>query len=126
MDMLLWVVAVVAAASFLLAGSLKLALPHARLTADPKMGWARDFSASQVKLIGLLEVLGAIGLVLPPWVGIAEGLVPLAAAGLCLDMVGAFSTHVRRGDPIASRVPPLVLGALMFVLAVGRYWVEPF
>ena len=126
MDMLLWLLAGILALAFVAAGAMKLVTPHSKLVQNPNMGWATDFSPSQVKLIGAVEVLGAAGLVLPPIVGAAEWLVPLAAAGLALDMLGAFSTHLRRRDLVAVRVPAAVLGLMALVVAVGRYWVEPF
>jgi VIT1/CCC1 family predicted Fe2+/Mn2+ transporter len=124
-DLVLWIVAGVLAAAFALAGATKLLTPREKLLANPNMAWTGDFTAAQVKLIGLVEVLGAFGLVLPPLLDVAEWLVPLAAAGLALTMVGAYSTHVRRNDPPASRIPPIVLGLLALLLAVGRYWIEP-
>ena len=126
MNIALWIIAGIAAAAFAAAGLMKLVTPHDKLVANPNMAWARDFSRSQVKLIGLVELAGALGLVLPPLLNVAVWLVPLAAAGLALDMVGAFSTHVRRGDPRSTYVPPIVLGALAIIVAVGRTSVETF
>jgi hypothetical protein len=62
----------------------------------------------------------------PAVLGVAEWLVPLAAAGLSLTMLGAFSTHVRRGDPRVAWMPTVVLGVIAVAVAVGRYWIEPF
>jgi uncharacterized membrane protein YphA (DoxX/SURF4 family) len=126
MNIALWILACVLGAAFLLAGAMKLLTPYRKLSSNPKMAWALDFSPTQVKLIGLVELLGAVGLVLPPLVDVAEWLVPLAAAGLALTMFGAFSTHVRRDDPRSAKVPNIVLGTMALVLAVGRAWVVPF
>jgi VIT1/CCC1 family predicted Fe2+/Mn2+ transporter len=125
-DLLLWIIAIVLAIAFALVGLFKLLTPYDRVAANPSAGWARDFSPAQVKLIGLVELAGAAGLVLPPLLDVAEWLVPLAAAGLALDMLGAFSTHLRRHDPRRLHIPPIVLGVLAVLLAVGRYWIEPF
>lgn len=126
MDMTLWIVAWVLVAVFAGAGLYKLFVPYAKVAAVPEHGWARGLGPVRVKLIGLLELLGAAGLVLPPLVGVAEWLVPLAAAGLMLDMLVAFATHTRLGDPLAQRVPTLVLGALALAVLIGRSVAAPF
>ena len=126
MDTALWIVTGIVAAAFVVTGLAKLLIPHAKLAANPGTAWATDYTPAQVRLIGLVEVLGAIGLVVPPLVDTAEVLVPLAAAGLALTMLGAFGTHLRRGDPRTAMVPPLVLGTLAVVIAIGRAWVAPF
>lgn len=126
MNTVLWIVAGIIAAAFLMAGIAKLLVPHGRLTANANMAWTADFTPTQVKLIGLVEVLGAIGLIVPPLVDTAEWLVPYAAAGLALTMLGAFGTHLRRRDPRSATVPPLVLGTLAALVAIGRAWIAPF
>jgi hypothetical protein len=74
-----------------------------------------DFSAGAVKAIGALEVLAAVGLILPAALDIAPVLVPLAAVGLVLLMAGAIITHLRRHEPQALVVtlPLLALAALV-------------
>jgi uncharacterized membrane protein YphA (DoxX/SURF4 family) len=74
----LWAVAALLALAFLAAGAAKLAQPKEKLLASPSMGWAEDFPPGLIKTIGLLEVLAAIGLILPAAVDIAPDLVPLA------------------------------------------------
>ena len=73
----------------------------------------------QFRSIGLLEVMGALGLILPAALKVAPVLTPLAATGLAATMAGAAVTHLRRGetDRIAA---PLVLLLLVLVVAVGR------
>jgi len=72
-----------------------------------------------------VEILGAIGLILPAALGIATILTPLAAAGLALTMVGATLVHARRGEK--SNIPvTLVLGALAAVVAVMRFGPNAF
>jgi uncharacterized membrane protein YphA (DoxX/SURF4 family) len=90
--------------AFLASGIVKLVLPREKLAA--KAAWVNDFSAAQLKLIGLAETLGAVGLVVPALTGIAPMLTPLAAAGLVAIMIGAVATHVRRKEP---PTPPIVL-----------------
>jgi len=97
----LWVVQVLLAAAFLGSGATKLSRPREKLVKN--MGWVEDFSQPTVRIIGVLEVLGAIGIVLPALTGILPWLTPLAALGLVLTMIGAALTHLRR----AEYVPPL-------------------
>lgn len=119
MNVVLWVIAGVLAVAFLGAGLMKLTRPKAKLAASG-MGWTEDVSAGTVKVIGALEVLAAIGLILPAALGIAPVLVPLAALGLCLVMIGAVVTHTRRKE---SQVIPvnLVLLVLAAVVVWGRF-----
>ncbi len=112
-----WILQIVLALAFLAAGGMKLARPKPALV-SAGMGYAEDFSPSSVKAIGALEVLGAIGLILPAVTGIATWLVPVAAIGLALTMAGAVVVHVRRKE---TYLPPLVLGVLALVLAVVRF-----
>lgn len=112
-----WILQIVLAVAFLAAGGMKLARPKPALV-SAGMGYAEDFSAGAIKGIGALEVLGAIGLILPALTGVAPVLVPLAALGLAITMAGAVVVHVRRSEPY---VPPLVLGVLALVLAVLRF-----
>ena len=124
MNITLWIIAGLLAVAFLAAGAMKLAQPKAKL-AESGMAWTEDFSDSQVKLIGLAEVLGAIGLVLPAATGIATFLTPLAAAGLAVTMAGAAITHLRRGE--GSMVPiNVVLGGLALFVAVMRFGPNAF
>ena len=119
MDITLWIIAGLLALAFLAAGAMKLAKSRAQL-AESGMAWTEDFSDSQVKLIGLVEILGALGLILPAALGIAEILTPLAAAGLALTMLGATAVHARRGEK--SNIPvTLVLAALAAFVAVMRF-----
>lgn len=115
MDIVLWIVQVLLALAFLAAGAMKLTQPKSRLVDNLK--WAEDFSEGNIKLIGLAEVLGALGLVLPMWTGILPWLTPLAAAGLAVLMIGASATHFRRKETI---VPSAVLGVLAVLVALGR------
>ena len=80
MSIALWIVATVLALVFLAAGATKATKPKDELATT--MPWVNDFSSNVVKLIGVLEILGALGLVLPAVTGVAPVLVPLAALGL--------------------------------------------
>jgi hypothetical protein len=125
MNIALWIIAGLLAAGFLAGGAIKLALPKRTLAAAPGGGWVEDVSAGTVKAIGALEVLAAIGLVLPAVLNIAPVLVPLAAVGLALLMIGATITHLRRQE-----AKPILANAAYFALAVfvvwGRFGPYPF
>jgi uncharacterized membrane protein YphA (DoxX/SURF4 family) len=118
MNIALWIVQVLLAMVFLLAGIIKLTQPRPKLA--ERMAWVQDFSDRQVKAIGSLEILAAIGLTVPAALHIASFLAPLAAAGLVLLMLGAAATHARRSEPqgIATNVVLLLLAA---VVALGRF-----
>jgi hypothetical protein len=119
MDTALWIAQTLLAALFLATGMTKLTQPRLKLAAGP-MSWAEDVTDGQFRTIGLLEVLGAAGLILPAATGIAPALVPLAATGLALTMVGAIATHVRLGEMDRLAAPLVVLALAVFV-AVERF-----
>ena len=119
MNIVLWIIAGLLALAFAAAGLMKLAQPRAKLAASG-MAYAEDFSDGAMKGIGALEVLGALGLILPAALGVAEVLTPLAALGLALVMVGAVVVHLRRGESKAIGAP-IVLGLLALVVAVLRF-----
>lgn len=109
----LWIVNGLLAFAFLGAGLMKSLRPAPALQASG-MAWVEDFSAPTVKAIGVIEIIGALGLVLPLLTGIAPVLAPLAAVGLVITMLAAAIVHVRRGEQAA---PSLVLGVLSLVSA---------
>ncbi|WP_410610169.1 DoxX family protein [Amycolatopsis sp. lyj-109] len=120
MNIALWIVSGLLALAFLGAGASKLATPKKKLY-DKGMTYVEDFSDAQIKTIGTLEILGAIGLIAPAFVSGATWLVPTAATGLLLTMIGAIVVHIRRKEQFVS---PLVLGLLAAFVAVGRFWIE--
>lgn len=119
MNVVLWIVAVVLALAFLASGGTKVARSKDQIVASG-MGWAEDFAPGVITTIGVLEVLGAIGLVLPALLDVAPVLVPLAATGLVLVMVGAAITHTRRKEYPMVGIN-LVLLVLAAVVAWGRF-----
>ena len=113
MNITLWIVTALLSLLFLAAGSMKITQPKAKLAAAGQ-GWAEDFSDGTVKGIGGLEVLAALGLVLPALLNIATVLVPLAATGIFVLMAGAAITHARRGEK-----PNVIINAILGILAAG-------
>lgn len=124
MNIALWIVAGLLAAIFLASGVVKVVQPKEKLTASG-MGAVEGFGDGTVKAIGVLEILAAAGLVLPGAVGVAPVLVPLAAVGLVLLMVGAAVTHLRR-DEAQGVVVTTALLALAVLVAWGRFGPESF
>ena len=118
MNIVLWIVAGVLAAMFLLAGVMKVAMPKEKLL--PTMQWSKTWSDPQLRALGMVEVLGAIGLILPWALNIAPVLTPLAAVGCAIVMVGAMLTHIRMKDYKGIGMP-LVLLVLALVVAAGRF-----
>lgn len=110
----LWIVNALLALAFLGAGLMKVARPAAALQAVG-MTWIEDFGPASAKLIGALEVIGALGLILPLLTGVAPILAPLAAVGLAVLMIGATVVHLRRKE---SATPGLVLGVVSVVSAM--------
>ena len=123
METALWTTQLLLAAIFFATGLTKLTKPRAQLATGP-MRWAADVTDVEFRTVGLLEVLGALGLVLPGALGVAPFLTPLAAVGLALTMIGAIVTHVRMGETDRLAVPIVVLALALFV-AVERFGAYP-
>ncbi|MFF5055009.1 DoxX family protein [Micromonospora sp. NPDC000663] len=129
MNVALWVVQILLAAIFAGAGLAKLTQPKEKLR-DP-MRWVDPVPPSQVKALGAVEVLAAVGLVLPPLTGIATVLTPLAAVGLVIVMIGGILVHLRdmkkpdnqdrRRMEIQGALTCAVLLVLAAVVAWGRF-----
>ncbi|MGH8871972.1 MAG: DoxX family protein [Acidimicrobiia bacterium] len=118
MDTALWIAQVVLAVAFGVAGTLKLSQPKEKLEAN--MGWVEDFSGGFVRFVGGVELLGALGLVLPAVTGLAPVLTPLAATGLAIEQVGAAIVHIRRKEP-QFIIGNVVLIAIAVFVAWGRF-----
>ncbi len=115
MNAALWIASGALAVAFIATGLMKLTQSKSAL--QTKVGWVEDYSPAQIKAIGALEILGAIGLILPGLLGVATFLAPVASLGLALVMIGAAVTHIRRGE-----WPLLLLNLVLFALAVFVAW----
>jgi len=118
MNTALWIAQILLALAFGAAGIIKSIQPYEKLKGS--MGWPGDFSAGFVRFIGVTELLGALGLILPAVTGIAPVLVPIAASALAVEQAGAIAVHVRRKEPQAI-VANVVLIALALFVAWGRF-----
>ena len=120
MNIALWIAQALLAAIFLFAGGMKLIIPIEEMTKQmpiPLPGWFLRFT-------GIVEVLGAIGVILPWLLRIRPALTPLAAAGLVIVMIGATVYTLAAGD-FASAPIPLVVGILAAFVAYGRWRLTP-
>jgi hypothetical protein len=129
MNLALWIAAGLLAVVFLVSSSTKLLVPKQDLdgllqrlgpAAQAAGEWTRDFSPGALKTIGVLELLGAAGLILPAALDIAPVLVPLAASGTVLLFAGAVIMRLRRGER-ATIMPDLVYLAIAAFVATGRF-----
>lgn len=114
----LWTIQALLALLFLFAGGMKLVLPIEALTAQMPLPGAF------LRFIGVCEVLGALGLVLPGLSGIRPGLTPLAAAGLVIVMIGATVVSIAYVG-VVSALFPLAVGLLLAFVAYGRSRIAP-
>jgi hypothetical protein len=124
-NLALWIIAGLLAVAYLAGGIVKLIVPREKFATFPSAGWANDFSSGSFKTFGVLEILAAMGLILPAVFDIAPVLVPLAALGLVLYMTGATITRFRRRE-FKIMVGDLVYLALAGFVAWGRFGPESF
>lgn len=118
MHVFLWVVQAVLAAMFGMSGWGKLSWSREKLA--KQYPWSTDFSLGTVRFIGVMDLLGAAGLIAPAASGIATVLTPLAATGFAVLMLLAMATHLRRHEPKALYVNVPLL-ALAVLVAWGRF-----
>jgi uncharacterized membrane protein len=114
-----WIVSGILALAFLGSGAMKLLRQKSAL--QTQMAYVEDLTGWRVKVIGALEVLGAIGLIVPALTGIAPILTPIAALCLAVSQIFAFALHAKRGE-LKGAVPInglLILGSLF--VAVTRF-----
>ncbi|WP_345752523.1 DoxX family protein [Microbacterium rhizophilus] len=118
MDIAVWIVTALVALMLGGAGASKLARSKEKIFENPNMGWADDFSQPVIRLIGLAEVAGAVGLVLPWALDILPVLTPTAGYGLAVLMIGAAGVHIRRREFAGIPFVLLLIAAPLFVAIV--------
>jgi putative oxidoreductase len=111
----LWAAQVALAGVYVMAGSVKLSQPIEALVASG-MSYAGDYPEMLTRFIGTMEILGAIGLILPALTRIMPILTPLAAAGLAIIQVLAMGVHISRGEVGVLPVNLVLLALALFVL----------
>jgi hypothetical protein len=118
MNIAYWIVAGLLALFYCYAGTLKVARSRDQLR--PMMAWVDRTPLPAVRALGTVEILGAIGLVLPPLTGIAPSLAPAAAVGFVLLQIGAIAVHLTGEDRrIALNVGLTATTAVTVWLATG-------
>jgi hypothetical protein len=117
-NVLLWIVQGLLALLFLLAGGIKLVMPIEAMAAQIAL------PGLFLRFIGVVEVLGAIGLILPGLLRIRPGLTPLAACGLVIIMIGATVITAMSGQMLPALLP-LIVGVLSASVAYGRWSLVP-
>ena len=114
-----WIVSGLLALAYLFSGANKAFRPHDKVKIT--MEFAEDFKRWQVKVIGILEILGAVGLILPELLHVAVILTPIAALGLALIQVFAIIVHIRRHDDTKGLLVNVVLLLLALFVAIARF-----
>ena len=115
MDTVITVIQVLLGLLLTVGGLLKLTLPYAKYADLPGVAWSKDFKPEHIRLIGVLEVSGGVGLIVPLFLHSLSMLTPLAAVGIALYMSGAMATHLRRSEY------PHMVGILMFFLGPALF-----
>ncbi|WP_225327143.1 MULTISPECIES: DoxX family protein [unclassified Mycobacterium] len=119
MNIALWAAQSLLAFVYLVAGGLKVVRPREQLVASGRLDWMKDHSDAAVKAVGAVEILGALGVILPEATGIARVLTPAAAVGLVIVQIGAMRVHLTRNErqPLPINVILLLLAAFV---TIGR------
>lgn len=118
MNTALWIASGLLALAMVAAGGTKLAVPREKLL--DKMGWAASWPDGRFKLLGLAELLGGVGVIVPYVTGIMPGLTAIAAVCVVVLMGGAVKTHLDRKE---SPAPPAIVALLGVFVALGRFGV---
>jgi uncharacterized membrane protein YphA (DoxX/SURF4 family) len=119
MNTLLWALQIVLALVFAGAGTVKLIKSPADL-ARMLGDWVEKVPAPQLKLLGVAELAAAVGLIVPPLVGVLPVLVPLAAVGSVIVMLGAIVLHARRSE-FPNVAGTFIIAAIAVTIAWARF-----
>lgn len=123
MNVILWIIQVLLVLLFLFAGGMKLVIPPDVLQSMGSPNAVR-LPGLLIQFLGVCEVLGALGLILPGLLRIKPGLTPLAAAGLVIIMIGAVALTIA-GEGVAAAIIPFVVLLLLIFVAYGRWRIAP-
>lgn len=115
MDTVITVIQVLLGLLLTIGGLLKLTLPYAQYSNLPSVAWSKEFKPEHIHLIGVLEVSGGVGLIVPLFLHALTTLTPLAAVGIALYMSGAMATHLRRSEYLQ------MFGILIFFLGPALF-----
>lgn len=124
-NLLLWIGQILLALAFLVDGYIHT-LGFGAFSTSRSMTWLADVGRDRMRIIGGLEVLGAVGLILPAVTGILPWLTPVAASCLAIVMALAAAYHLRRPGERQNVVLNVILGVIAVLVAYGRFVVAPF
>jgi hypothetical protein len=119
LNFLLWAAQILLFAMFGLAGIMKSTRPIAKL--GEMMGWVKDYKPTTVRFVGIVEALGALGMILPMATGILPWLTPLAAIGFVIIQLLAIPVHAKRNETGKTLPINLLLLALSIFVVWGRF-----
>ena len=122
MNLVLWVAQVILGLAFFGAGFDQAFVYD---DAGRRMAWVAALPKKMAVALGVLEMIGAIGLIVPAWTGIMPWLTPTAALALAVLMAVAIMYHVRRNE-IPQIAFSATFGIVSAVVAVGRFFIAPF
>jgi hypothetical protein len=121
MQVAYWIVGGLLALLYFYSGGQKILKSQDQLR--PMMGWVDQIPMRVVRAIGVLEVLGAVGLVLPPLVGVAPGLAIAAADGFVVLQLAAAALHLRRGEARLIGLNVVLLATAIAAAWLATVWV---
>ena len=114
----LWAAQILLAGMFIMAGFMKTTMPVEQLSSS--LPWAKDVPAWFVRFIGMSELLGALGLILPSLLRIKQVLTPVAALGISAIMVMAAFFHITRTE-FSGVAFTLILALVAAFIGWGRW-----
>jgi len=123
-NMLLWIGQILLGLAFLAVGYAHT-LGFEKALARPGMTWLAAVGRDRMRIIGILEILGAVGLILLAATGVLPWLTPVAATALAVLMVLAIVLHARRPDEGRNIIGNVILGAIAALVAYGRFVIAP-
>lgn len=118
MNIALWIVQGLATFAFLWAGIHKVIEPIEKYKQENP--WAKDIAPGLLRVLGVLEILGALGLILPALTHVLPWLTPVAAVCLGILMIGAIAVHLRHKE-FSGAIAPIVIFLLVGFVAYGRF-----
>jgi uncharacterized membrane protein YphA (DoxX/SURF4 family) len=124
MNIVLWILQILLGLLFLFAGGTKLIIPIEQMAEMARQSGQTPLPGFLLRFIGVAELLGGLGLILPSLLRIRPGLTPLAAAGLVIIMIGAIVITLMSGT-VGPALFPLIVGLLLVFVAYGRWRLAP-
>ncbi|WP_310395672.1 DoxX family protein [Hymenobacter sp.] len=126
MDVLILTIQVLLSILLIVGALFKLTMPYAKYSNIPSVAWSKEFKPAHIRLMGVFELAGGVGLVIPLFLNFLKIITPLAAVGIALYMAGAMATHLRRseylhmaGNLVIFLMPALFIAYATLVRIIG-------